>query len=197
MKKMPNFHLSLFEIDLDVCLWYQIEGNNSMDQSTILRKLKTSCVSQKRSSLVLLGAFTFCLFFAMSCSLSKGKESFECSLVELMENPGSGYYDAVVKIERLVPDNALKTEFTVVTPTSFYEITDLSFVEDGHDPDRLETGDIFTVPMHKPDWKFNIIGKNDIFCSHNFWEMLSVDEQWHPTKSEAMEIAQSIEIEFV
>jgi len=131
----------------------------------------------------------------MSCQLLKEKESFECSLVELMKSPNSGYYDAIVRVERLMIDDALKTRFALFTPTSSYEIADLFFVEDGQDPERLEVGDVFAVSLRKPDWKFYVRGQNNIYCSHNFWEMLPVHDQWHPTKSEAMEVAQSIEVE--
>lgn len=152
---------------------------------------------QKRLSLVLLAGVGLCLLFVMSCRLLKKKQPFECSLVELRENPKSGYYDAIIKVERLKADDALKTRFSLFTPTSSYEIADLSFTEDGQDPERLEEGDVFTVPLRKPDWKFYVRGQNDIFCSQNFWETLPVNDQWHPTKSEAMQVAKSIEVELV
>ncbi|MCK4496054.1 MAG: hypothetical protein KAU91_06865, partial [Candidatus Aminicenantes bacterium] len=151
----------------------------------------------KKSSLVLLAGLGLCMFLVMSCQLFKEKEQFECSLVELVKNPDSGYYDVIIKVERLIIDNAQKIRFSLLTPTSSYEISNLSFIEDGQDPERLEVGDVFTVPLCKPDWKFYVRGQNDIYCSHNFWEMLPVSDQWHPTKSEAMEIAQSIEVELV
>jgi len=168
-----------------------------MKRRAIVRKDKTMFVFLKISSMLLLAGLGLCLFLVMSCQLFKEKESFECSLVELVKNPNSGYYDAIIKVERLMIDNAQKTRFSLLTPTSSYEISDLSFVEDGQDPERLEVGDIFTIPLRRPDWKFHIRGQNDIYCSHNFWEMLPVSDQWHPTKSDAMEIAQSIEVELV
>ena len=162
-----------------------------------MRRYKAMFTFLKMSSLVLLAGLGFCLFLVMSCKLLEKKESFECSLVELMENPSSGYYNAVVRVERIKLDDALKTRFVLFTLTSSYEIADLSFVEDGQDQERLEVGDVFTVPLRKPDWKFYIRGQNDIECSHNFWEMLPVHDQWHPRKSEAMEVAQNIEVELV
>lgn len=149
----------------------------------------------KKTSLVLLAGMGLCLLPVMSCKLLKEKEHFECSLVELRENPQSGYYDAIIKVERLTLNDTLKTKFVLSTPTSSYEIADLSFVEDGQDQERLEIGDVFIVPLRKPDWKFYVKVQDDIYCSHNFWEMLPVDDQWHPTKSEAMEVARSIEVE--
>ncbi|MEA3421057.1 MAG: hypothetical protein U9Q97_05210 [Acidobacteriota bacterium] len=151
----------------------------------------------KKSSLVMLAGLVLCLFLVMSCRPIKEKQAFDCSLLELRENPDSGYYDAVVKVERIMLDDTLKMSFVLFTPTSSHEIADLSFMEDGQDPDCLEAGDVFTVPLHKPDWRFHIKGQNDIYCSLNFWEMLPVDDQWHPTKSEAMEVAWNIEVNLV
>jgi len=168
-----------------------------MKQKTIFRKHKTVYVFLKTSSLVMLAGLVLCLFLVVSCRPIKEKQVFDCSLLELRENPDSGYYDAVVKVERIVLDDTLKMSFAVFTPTSSYEIADLSFVEDGQDSERLETGDVFIVPLHKPDWKFHVKGQNDIYCSYNFWEMLPVNDQWHPTKSEAMEAAWNIEVDLV
>ncbi|MCJ7582909.1 MAG: hypothetical protein MUP98_20525, partial [Candidatus Aminicenantes bacterium] len=36
--------------------------------------------------------------------------------------------------------------------------------------------------------------ENEIYCSHNFWDQLPVSDQWHPTKSEAMDVAKNIEL---
>jgi len=168
-----------------------------MKQKTIFREYKTMSVFPKKSSLVLLAVLVLCLFLVMSCRPIKEKQAFDCSLVELRENPDYGYYDALVKVERIMLDDTLKMSFAVFTPTSSYEIADLSFVEDGQDSDCLEAGDVFTVPLHKPDWKFYISRQSDIYCSLNFWEMLPVNDQWHPTKSEAMEAAWNIEVDLV
>jgi len=151
----------------------------------------------KICSLFLLLGLGFCLFLVTDCKLFKKRENFLCSLVELRDNPNSGYYDAIIKIERLRPDDNLKASFGVFTPSSVYELAALSFVEDGQDAERLDVGDVFTVPLRKPDWKITVRGQNDIQCVNNFWEMLPVDDQWHPTKSEAMEVAQSVEADIV
>lgn len=168
-----------------------------MRGSAILREYKKRLYDLKISSTILLAGLGFCLFFLIDCRLFEKRENLECSLVELKENPNSGYYDAIIKIERLKSDDTLKKNFGVFTPTSSYELPNLSFIEDGQDPERLEVGDVFTVPLRKPDWKISIKGQNGIQCISNFWEMLAVDEQWHPTKSESMEVAQSIQVESV
>lgn len=168
-----------------------------MRRSLLLREYKKRLGCLKISSLILLVGLGFCLFLMTDCKLLEKRESFECSLVELKENPNSGYFDAIIKIERLRPGDTLKTSFSVFAPTSVYGLADLSFVEDGQDAERLEVGDVLTVPLRKPDWKISIRGQNDVQCVNNFWEMLPVDDQWHPRKSEAMEVAQSIELDVV
>jgi hypothetical protein len=168
-----------------------------MKEKTILREYKKRLNGLNILSLILLVGLGFWLFLVTDCKLHKKVESFECSLVRLEKNANSGYYDAIIKIKSLSSENTLKTNFVVFTPTSSYELTDLSFMEDGQGSERLEVGDVFAVPLRKPDWKISIRGQNGIQCVENFWEMLPVDEQWHPTKSEAMEVAQSIEVESV
>jgi hypothetical protein len=168
-----------------------------MRERAILREYRKRLAGLKISSLILLVGLGFWLFLATDCRPKKKRESFECSLVRLEKNPSSGYYDAIIKIESLSSEDTLKTNFAVFTPTSSYELTDLSFMEDGQDPERLEVGDVFAVPLRKPDWKISVRGQSGIQCVENFWEMLPVDEQWHPTKSESMEVAQSIEVELV
>jgi len=168
-----------------------------MKPRSVFKIYKKKLAFLKISSLTLLAGLGLCLFPLMSCKALKEKEHFECSLVELAENTDSGYYDAIIKVEDLKLDDALKTRFVLSTPTSSHEIADLTFVEDGQDPERLETGDVFTVPLRKPDWRFYVREQKNIYCSHDFWEMLPVNNQWHPTKSEAMEVAQNIEIESV
>jgi hypothetical protein len=162
-----------------------------------LRKSEKRLNGLKISPLILLVGLGFWLFLVTDCKVVEKRKKFECSLVKLEKNPNSEYYDAIIKIKSLSSEDTLKTNFVVFTSTSSYELTDLSFMEDGQDPERLEVGDVFTVPLRKPDWKISIKGQNGIQCVNNFWEKLSVDEQWHPTKSEAMEVAQSIEVELV
>ncbi|MEE8377214.1 MAG: hypothetical protein V3R45_02465 [Candidatus Aminicenantaceae bacterium] len=141
---------------------------------------------------VLIGIFL--LFAAEGCSLFRSSEVFECSLVELRENPVSKYYDAVVRVEYMDLSQPLKSRFYITTPSRLIEMMNLTYTEDGESEDLLEVGDIFIVPLQKPDWKFFIRDENDIYCSHNFWDQLPVSDQWHPTKSEAMDVAMSIEL---
>ncbi len=141
---------------------------------------------------VLFGIFL--LIAAGGCSLFQTSEVFECSLLELRENPVSQYYDAFVKVERVDLSMPLKSRFYLTTPTSLIELVDLTYTEDGLYEDRLEVGDTFIVPLQKPDWKFFIQEDENIYCSHNFWDQLPVSDQWHPTKSEAMDVAKNIEL---
>ena len=133
--------------------------------------------------------------FITGCKSSKEKELLQCSLVELIENPATKYFDAVIKVENLELTGAQKTEFTIYALTKSFEMEKLPFTEDGQDPDLLEEGDVFRLQLQKPDWKIIIMTEMDIVCSLDFWEMLPFDSQWHPTKSEAMEVAENIEME--
>ncbi|MFC2156369.1 hypothetical protein ACFLT9_00900 [Acidobacteriota bacterium] len=137
----------------------------------------------------------FFLFLAPSCDLFKESSPLECSLLELRSNPSSGYYDAVVSVTRLQMDDPLKSRFSLTTPTQYFEMTDIQFQEDNVDTERMEIGDVFIVPLQKPDWKFYIREENEFYCSHNIWDQLPVDDQWHPTKSEAMTVADTITVQ--
>jgi len=142
---------------------------------------------------VLMGIFL--LIAAKGCSLFQSSEVFECSLVELRENSVSKYYDAVVRVEKMDLSLPLKSRFYLTTPSSLIELVDVTYIEDGEAEDLLEVGDTFIVPLQKPDWKYFIREENDIYCSFNFWDQLPVSDQWHPTKSEAMDVAMNIELE--
>ena len=159
-----------------------------------MRKYKTVSILKTLFGTGLL-LLCLCLFLAPSCELFKERAPLECSLDELRPNPDSGYYDAVVSISRLYLDDALKGRFSLVTPTQYFEVSDLQFVEDGADVERLEEGDVFIVPLRKPDWKFYIREEYEFYCSHNFWDRLPVDDQWHPTKSEAMSLAANLTVQ--
>ena len=89
----------------------------------------------------------------------------------------------------------MKSRFYLTTPSSLLELDGLIYTEDGESEDLLEVGDTFIVPLQKPDWKFFVREENEIYCSHNFWDQLPVSDQWHPTKSEAMDVAMNIELE--
>jgi hypothetical protein len=149
----------------------------------------------KRFAWIALAAMIFCLNPAtLSCTFPDEKEPIECKLVELKKNLSSQYYDAIIKVESLTLDQAFESRFTLVTPTNSYEMEILTFIEEGNDPAELESGDIFVVPLQKPDWKFYIREQNEIYGSVDFWDLIPEADRWHPLKSEAMEVAQSIEM---
>ena len=119
-------------------------------------------------------------------------DCLECKVLELRENPSSQYYDAVVGIEHIGWSLVRsKSNYTVKTLTGSHEMKDLSFVEDGKNAAELEKGDIFILPLNQPDWSLAIVGCGD---SVSFRELLPEDERWHPTKTEAMQVARSIEL---
>lgn len=150
----------------------------------------------KKFSLITFSlAGIFLLLAVHGCSIFRSSEVLECSLVELKENAVSRYYDAVVKVEKVDLSQPFKSRFYLSTPTNFLELTDVIFTENGESEDLLEVGDTFIVPLQKPDWKFSIQDEKNIYCSYNFWDQLPVDDQWHPTKSEAMIVAMNIELQ--
>lgn len=143
-----------------------------------------------------LAVFGFCLLFSVaSCSVFRSSPSIECSLVELTKKPASGYYDALIRLESVEFENAFKSRFYLLTPTAFFECSELTFTEEGTDPDVLEPGDVFIVPLRKPDWIVSLKENDQTLCLIDFWDRLPVADQWHPTKTEAMEVAQNIEID--
>jgi len=127
--------------------------------------------------------------FVTGCSED---DCLECKVQELRANPSSQYYDAVVGVEHIGWSLVrTKSNYTVKTLTGSYEIGDLSFVKDGKNTAELEEGDIFIVPLNQPDWSLTIEGCGDPV---SFRELLPEDERWHPTKTEAMQVARSIEL---
>src|SRR4030042_4697955 len=94
------------------------------------------------------------VLFVTGCSEN---DCLECKVLELRKNPSSQYYDAVVRIEHIDWSiDSSKSNFAVKTLTGSYEIRDLSFVEDGKNAAELEKGDIFIVPLNRPDWSLAI-----------------------------------------
>ncbi len=152
---------------------------------------------KRNTLLVLLLVAGISIFNTSGCFLFEEHGPFECKLIELRKNSSSQYYDAVVKVDWLTLNDAFKTRFSLVTPTQSHEMEDLDFVEDGRDATEIENGDVFIVPLNKPDWKFFIRERNDIYSLVYFWEMLPENDRWHPKKSEAMKVAESIELKEV
>lgn len=132
---------------------------------------------------------------AFSCSSFRSAQTMECSLVELIRSPASGFFDAVVRLDSVGVRDAFKSRFQVLTPTLYFECSELRFVEDGLDQDVLEPGDTFVVPLQRPDWAVGLREEATVLCMADFWDRLPAAEQWHPTKTEAMEVAMRIEID--
>ncbi len=117
-----------------------------------------------------------------------------CSLLELRSNPVSHYYDAVVRLERVALKDPLKDNFQVMTPTSAFNLGTLKFTVEGGNSTRLEPGDVFIVPLKRPDWKLSIMGGDVEYCAQDFRDRLPPEDRWHPTKTEAMDVARSVEV---
>lgn len=142
---------------------------------------------------ILLASLALCaILIPTRCSKKRNPIGFE--LLELKDNPISQYYDAILRVGRISLKNALKSRFTIATLTSDYNLEGLTFIEDGTNEDALDSGDIFVVPLTMPDWNFYIHENNKIFGSLDFWESIPEQDRWHPLKSEAMDVAWSIEV---
>ena len=128
------------------------------------------------------------------CTRAKPKPELTCSLVELRPNGASHYYDAVTQVATITLQDPLKEQFQVLTPTSSYDLSALKFTVDGKDASRLEAGDTFVIPLKRPDWKFSIMDGDKEDCAENFWDRLPVPDRFHPTKTEAMDVARSLEL---
>jgi hypothetical protein len=116
-------------------------------------------------------------------------------LVELRPNAASRYYDAVVRVESVTLQDPLKEQFQVLTPSSAFDLSSLKFTVDGKDATRLEAGDTFVVPLKRPDWRFSLMAGEAEYCTERFWDRLPPEDRWHPTKTEAMDVARSLEIQ--
>jgi len=135
------------------------------------------------------------ILLSPGCTRAKGKPGLTCSLLELRPNPASRYYDAVVRIESVTSPNPLKAQFQVITPSSTFDVSTLKFTVEGRDAARLEPGDAFIIPLKRPDWKFTIVKGELEYCAERFWDRLPPGDRWHPTKTEAMDVARTIEIQ--
>jgi len=138
---------------------------------------------------VLLGAF-----LPAGCKRAAPGPGLRCNLLELRSNPVSHYYDAVVRLEGVAIRDPLKDDFQVMTPTSAFNMSTLKFTVEGRDTARLEPGDVFVVPLKRPDWKLSIMEGDTEYCAQNFGDRLPPEDRWHPTKTEAMDVARSIEV---
>ncbi|MGA2533792.1 MAG: hypothetical protein ABSG19_12245 [Candidatus Aminicenantales bacterium] len=147
-----------------------------------------------RASLLAFLALAAAVFPPSGCTRAKPKPELTCAIIELRPNGGTKYYDAVVQVATITLQDALKEQFQVLTPTSSYDLASLKFTVDGNDPSRLEAGDTFIVPLKRPDWKFSVMDGDKEYCAENFWDRLPVADRFHPTKTEAMDVARSLEL---
>jgi hypothetical protein len=150
----------------------------------------------RRSRKILLPALVAMLgvLAPAGCQRAAPTPGLQCSLLELRPNPVSHYYDAVVRLEGVTIKEPLKENFQVMTPTSAFDLGSLKFTDEGRNTARLEPGDVFVVPLKRPDWKFSIMGADAEYFAQNFRDRLPPEDRWHPTKTEAMDVARSIEV---
>jgi hypothetical protein len=134
------------------------------------------------------------IFLPAGCSRAKPKPDLTCALVELRPNAASRYYDAVVRVESVTIQDPLKERFQVLTPSSAFDLSSLKFTAEGQDAARLEAGDTFVIPLKRPDWKFSLMDGDTEYCAERFWDRLPPGDRWHPTKTEAMDVARALEI---
>jgi hypothetical protein len=149
---------------------------------------------EKTLSFWLAGILSMGILLVGGCKRAEPKPSLTCALVELRPDIKSNYYDAVVRMESATGRNLLKDRFQVTTPTSAFNLSSLEFTVEGKDPARLEAGDTFIIPLKRPDWRYTVTAGGSNSCSESFWDLLPPADRWHPTKTEAMDVARSITI---
>ncbi len=133
---------------------------------------------------------------AAGCRRQAETQGMSCTLVELRPDAKTGYYDAVVRVDEITLKDPLRDRLQVLTPSASVSVADLEFTQEGSDPSRLQAGDTFVVPLQRPDWKLDVGRGSTTFCLENFWDLLPPNDQYHPTKTEAMEVAKSLEIAY-
>jgi hypothetical protein len=151
-----------------------------------------------RTASAIAGAAALAVLAALTATACKKQaettQGMSCTLVELRPDTKTGYYDAVVRVDQVTLKDPLRDQLQVLMPSASASVADLEFTEEGPDPARLQAGDTFIVPLTRPDWKLDIGRGSTTFCLENFWDLLPAKDQWHPTKSETMEIAKSLDI---
>jgi hypothetical protein len=116
--------------------------------------------------------------------------SLACSLVDL--KPNHGYFDAAVRIDAAAVKNPALDSIQAVTPSGSADLGTLEFQVEAGNPAAVEPGDVFVVPLKRPDWRVSLVQGTTTLCSVNFWDSLPPADRWHPTKSEAMDLAKTI-----
>jgi hypothetical protein len=158
---------------------------NSLKQTSTRKAQKTLWLALT----ILLGILS-----PTGCNRPTVKPGLVCTLVELRPNPNSRYYDAVVRLESVTVRNPLKDNFQAMTPSSAFDLASLNFTVEGQDASMLEAGDTFVVPLKRPDWRYSIWEGETEYCTENFSDRLPPADRWHPTKTEATEVARSVEV---
>ncbi len=149
---------------------------------------------KSRGSLLAAGLVLMAVLSPAGCKRPAAAPGLRCSLLELRPNLASQYYDAVVRVEAVTSRDPLKDHFQVITPSSTFDLASLKFTVEGSDAERLEAGDVFVVPLKRPDWKFSVWEGEKECCLQSVQDRLPPEARWHPTKSEAMDVARSIEV---
>ena len=149
---------------------------------------------KSRGLLPAAGLVLLALLAAAGCKRPAAAPGLRCSVLELRPNIASRYYDAVVRVEGVASPDPLKGHFQVISPSSTFDLASLKFTVEGSDAARLEAGDVFIVPLKRPDWKFSVWEGETEDCRQNIQDRLPAEARWHPSKTEAMDVARSIEI---
>jgi len=156
--------------------------------------LKSKPSGKVRKTILPALAVLLSILSPTGCKRPAAKPGLVCKLVELRSNPTSRYYDAVVRLESVTVRNPVKDNFQAMTPSSTFDLASLKFTVEGQDASMLEADDTFVIPLKRPDWKFSIWEGEAEYCAENFLDRLPPADRWHPTKTEAMEVARSVEV---
>ncbi len=147
-------------------------------------------ISMKRPGTPLSAALVLAVALTAPGCRKPAPPSIACSLVDL--RPNHGYFDAAVRVDAVAVKNAALESIQAVTPSGSADLSSLEFQAEAANPAAIEPGDVFVVPLKRPDWRVSLVQGTVTLCSVNFWDRLPPADQWHPTKSEAMELAKTI-----
>jgi hypothetical protein len=164
------------------------------ERENVMNTPSLPCPRKKWTAFLPVAVAVAAALWPAGCSRPKPKPALACALVELRPNAASRYYDAVVRVESISIQDPLKDQFQVLTPSSAFDLTSLKFTAEGQDTARLEAGDTFVIPLKRPDWKFSIVEGDAERCAENFWDRLPPADRWHPTRTEAMDVARGLDL---
>jgi hypothetical protein len=130
----------------------------------------------------------------------------QLELLELRQNPATGYYDAIVKVtgistpKRKVSSFLLESRLRDGGPEAIgwknrtIPCEQLAFIDAGDNEDRLEVGDVFVFPLEKPEFQLYAVLDGATVGYLSVWGELPEQDRWSPLDSAAMDMARTVKV---